>query len=187
MFNVGSGSFQLIWFSMMFFYLSSVVHTFFLVSSCYSCRNVTFHYRRSSAAYFGGTCSMSRGVGVNEVRSAVLTSVVTACDCEWIISRSLLCVSTVRHHRVHGRVSVPEPGAESGHPVGPSIQEKYTWNRHSYLDITSQGGEGGGSVQSQNNKVQVLHIPQKIPMGPWLGNARLSPRSTVVEWTLVLY
>lgn len=31
-------------------------------------RNVTFHYRRSSAAYFGGMCSVSRGVGVNEVR-----------------------------------------------------------------------------------------------------------------------
>uniref|UniRef100_A0A665X7N2 ADAM metallopeptidase domain 23a n=1 Tax=Echeneis naucrates TaxID=173247 RepID=A0A665X7N2_ECHNA len=28
--------------------------------------NVTFHYRRSSAAYFGGACSSSRGVGVNE-------------------------------------------------------------------------------------------------------------------------
>lgn len=28
--------------------------------------NVTFHYRRSSAAYFGGMCSLSRGVGVNE-------------------------------------------------------------------------------------------------------------------------
>uniref|UniRef100_A0A3Q3X6R7 Uncharacterized protein n=1 Tax=Mola mola TaxID=94237 RepID=A0A3Q3X6R7_MOLML len=29
-------------------------------------RNVTFHYRRSSTAYFGGMCSVSRGVGVNE-------------------------------------------------------------------------------------------------------------------------
>uniref|UniRef100_A0A3Q1GXM2 ADAM metallopeptidase domain 23 n=1 Tax=Acanthochromis polyacanthus TaxID=80966 RepID=A0A3Q1GXM2_9TELE len=28
--------------------------------------NVTFHYRRSSTAYFGGMCSASRGVGVNE-------------------------------------------------------------------------------------------------------------------------
>uniref|UniRef100_A0A8C4EPR0 ADAM metallopeptidase domain 23 n=1 Tax=Dicentrarchus labrax TaxID=13489 RepID=A0A8C4EPR0_DICLA len=28
--------------------------------------NVTFHYRRSSAAYFGGMCSATRGVGVNE-------------------------------------------------------------------------------------------------------------------------
>ncbi|KAM6986938.1 disintegrin and metalloproteinase domain-containing protein 23 [Aplochiton taeniatus] len=28
--------------------------------------NVTFHYRRSSATYFGGMCSVSRGVGVNE-------------------------------------------------------------------------------------------------------------------------
>uniref|UniRef100_A0A7N8WVJ5 ADAM metallopeptidase domain 23 n=1 Tax=Mastacembelus armatus TaxID=205130 RepID=A0A7N8WVJ5_9TELE len=28
--------------------------------------NVTFHYRRSSAAYFGGMCSLSHGVGVNE-------------------------------------------------------------------------------------------------------------------------
>ncbi|XP_034742311.1 disintegrin and metalloproteinase domain-containing protein 23 isoform X2 [Etheostoma cragini] len=28
--------------------------------------NATFHYRRSSAAYFGGMCSVSRGVGVNE-------------------------------------------------------------------------------------------------------------------------
>ncbi|XP_059198558.1 disintegrin and metalloproteinase domain-containing protein 23 isoform X3 [Centropristis striata] len=28
--------------------------------------NVTFHYRRSSAGYFGGMCSTSRGVGVNE-------------------------------------------------------------------------------------------------------------------------
>ncbi|XP_041857827.1 disintegrin and metalloproteinase domain-containing protein 23 isoform X1 [Melanotaenia boesemani] len=28
--------------------------------------NVTFHYRRSSMAYFGGMCSVSRGVGVNE-------------------------------------------------------------------------------------------------------------------------
>uniref|UniRef100_A0A7N5ZUJ0 ADAM metallopeptidase domain 23a n=1 Tax=Anabas testudineus TaxID=64144 RepID=A0A7N5ZUJ0_ANATE len=31
--------------------------------------NVTFHYRRSSAAYFGGMCSVSRGVGVNEYGS----------------------------------------------------------------------------------------------------------------------
>lgn len=31
--------------------------------------NVTFHYRRSSAAYFGGMCSTSRGVGVNEYGS----------------------------------------------------------------------------------------------------------------------
>ncbi|XP_043931961.1 disintegrin and metalloproteinase domain-containing protein 23 isoform X1 [Protopterus annectens] len=28
--------------------------------------NVTFHYKRSSLAYFGGVCSKSRGVGVNE-------------------------------------------------------------------------------------------------------------------------
>lgn len=32
------------------------------------CRNVTFHYRLSSAAFFEGICSVSRGVGVNEVR-----------------------------------------------------------------------------------------------------------------------
>ncbi|CAL8268067.1 unnamed protein product [Lota lota] len=31
--------------------------------------NVTFHYRRSSVAYFGGMCSVSRGVGVNEYGS----------------------------------------------------------------------------------------------------------------------
>ncbi|XP_055070911.2 disintegrin and metalloproteinase domain-containing protein 23 isoform X1 [Misgurnus anguillicaudatus] len=31
--------------------------------------NVTFHYPRSSAAYFGGMCSVSRGVGVNEYGS----------------------------------------------------------------------------------------------------------------------
>ncbi|CAN9497726.1 unnamed protein product [Ophioblennius macclurei] len=31
--------------------------------------NVTFHYRRSSTAYFGGMCSVSRGVGVNEYGS----------------------------------------------------------------------------------------------------------------------
>uniref|UniRef100_A0A8D3AYR4 ADAM metallopeptidase domain 23 n=1 Tax=Scophthalmus maximus TaxID=52904 RepID=A0A8D3AYR4_SCOMX len=28
--------------------------------------NVAFHYRRSSTAYFGGVCSLNRGVGVNE-------------------------------------------------------------------------------------------------------------------------
>uniref|UniRef100_A0A8C9VLE4 ADAM metallopeptidase domain 23a n=1 Tax=Scleropages formosus TaxID=113540 RepID=A0A8C9VLE4_SCLFO len=33
------------------------------------CRNVTFHYRWSSASYFGGVCSLSRGVGVNEFGS----------------------------------------------------------------------------------------------------------------------
>ncbi|KAF5892210.1 disintegrin and metalloproteinase domain-containing protein 23 isoform X2, partial [Clarias magur] len=32
--------------------------------------NVTFHYRQSSAALFGGMCSLSRGVGVNEYGSA---------------------------------------------------------------------------------------------------------------------
>ncbi|XP_026768415.1 disintegrin and metalloproteinase domain-containing protein 23 isoform X2 [Pangasianodon hypophthalmus] len=32
--------------------------------------NVTFHYRQSSAAFFGGMCSLSRGVGVNEYGSA---------------------------------------------------------------------------------------------------------------------
>ncbi|TSM68857.1 Disintegrin and metalloproteinase domain-containing protein 23 [Bagarius yarrelli] len=32
--------------------------------------NVTFHYRHSSAAFFGGMCSLSRGVGVNEYGSA---------------------------------------------------------------------------------------------------------------------
>uniref|UniRef100_A0A8C9TBV6 ADAM metallopeptidase domain 23a n=1 Tax=Scleropages formosus TaxID=113540 RepID=A0A8C9TBV6_SCLFO len=31
--------------------------------------NVTFHYRWSSASYFGGVCSLSRGVGVNEFGS----------------------------------------------------------------------------------------------------------------------
>lgn len=31
--------------------------------------NVTFHYRRSSVSYFGGMCSLSRGVGVNEYGS----------------------------------------------------------------------------------------------------------------------
>ncbi|XP_062861453.1 disintegrin and metalloproteinase domain-containing protein 23 isoform X2 [Trichomycterus rosablanca] len=31
--------------------------------------NVTFHYRQSSAAFFGGICSVSRGVGVNEYGS----------------------------------------------------------------------------------------------------------------------
>ncbi|KAL6484650.1 hypothetical protein MHYP_G00066950 [Metynnis hypsauchen] len=31
--------------------------------------NVTFHYRQSSAAFFGGMCSVSRGVGVNEYGS----------------------------------------------------------------------------------------------------------------------
>ncbi|KAM9804594.1 disintegrin and metalloproteinase domain-containing protein 23 [Neosynchiropus ocellatus] len=31
--------------------------------------NMTFHYRWSSAAYFGGMCSQSRGVGVNEYGS----------------------------------------------------------------------------------------------------------------------
>lgn len=30
-------------------------------------RNVTFHYKRSSLSYFGGVCSVTRGVGVNEV------------------------------------------------------------------------------------------------------------------------
>ncbi|OXB76874.1 UNVERIFIED_CONTAM: hypothetical protein H355_002567 [Colinus virginianus] len=29
-------------------------------------RNVTFHYKRSSLSYFGGVCSVTRGVGVNE-------------------------------------------------------------------------------------------------------------------------
>ncbi|XP_029462204.1 LOW QUALITY PROTEIN: disintegrin and metalloproteinase domain-containing protein 23 [Rhinatrema bivittatum] len=28
--------------------------------------NVTFHYKRSSMSYFGGVCSLTRGVGVNE-------------------------------------------------------------------------------------------------------------------------
>ncbi|XP_072253113.1 disintegrin and metalloproteinase domain-containing protein 23 isoform X1 [Leuresthes tenuis] len=32
--------------------------------------NVTFHYRRSSTAYFGGMCSVNRGVGVNEYGTA---------------------------------------------------------------------------------------------------------------------
>ncbi|XP_061579451.1 disintegrin and metalloproteinase domain-containing protein 23 isoform X1 [Cololabis saira] len=32
--------------------------------------NVTFHYRRSSIAYFGGMCSENRGVGVNEYGNA---------------------------------------------------------------------------------------------------------------------
>ncbi len=31
------------------------------------CSNVTFHYARSSLAYFGGVCSVSRGVGIIEV------------------------------------------------------------------------------------------------------------------------
>lgn len=35
--------------------------------------NVTFHYRRSSAAYFAGVCSSSRGVGVNEVSLPIFT------------------------------------------------------------------------------------------------------------------
>lgn len=31
------------------------------------CSNVAFHYPRGCAAYFGGMCSVSRGVGVIEV------------------------------------------------------------------------------------------------------------------------
>lgn len=42
--------------------LSSPAHVFLR-----SYRNVNFQFRRSSLAYFGGMCSLSRGVGVNEV------------------------------------------------------------------------------------------------------------------------
>lgn len=34
-------------------------------------RNVTFYYKRSSLSYFGGVCSVSKGVGVNEVTTIV--------------------------------------------------------------------------------------------------------------------
>lgn len=48
--------------------IGSVVHGGFCLPPF---RNVTFHYRRSSTAYFGGMCSVSRGVGVNEVRFTI--------------------------------------------------------------------------------------------------------------------
>lgn len=61
-------------------------------------RNVTFHYRRSSAAYFGGMCSVSRGVGVNEVRrcpsSLCLHAIVVTCVwtmCFFFVFVCLLC------------------------------------------------------------------------------------------------
>ena len=53
----------------------------------HSCRNVTFHYRRSSAAYFGGMCSSSRGVGVNEVCltwSVTLSTHIKVCVSVWL-------------------------------------------------------------------------------------------------------
>lgn len=101
-------------------------------------RNVTFHYRRSSAAYFGGMCSVSRGVGVNEV------SRCPSSLCLHVSRSPRLCVSTmcfvlfvclslslfpaVRQQLGHGHVPLPEPGPEPGHPVGPGIKEKYPQN-----------------------------------------------------------
>uniref|UniRef100_A0A8C9U5V4 ADAM metallopeptidase domain 23 n=1 Tax=Scleropages formosus TaxID=113540 RepID=A0A8C9U5V4_SCLFO len=51
--------------------------------------NVTFHYRRSSAAYFAGVCSMTRGVGVNEygttwtMAAALLQSLAQNLGIQW--------------------------------------------------------------------------------------------------------
>lgn len=63
--------------------LESIILSFYLLfmsaslSAVILCRNVTFHYSRSSAAYFGGMCSVSRGVGVNEVRFCCPTLSIT--------------------------------------------------------------------------------------------------------------
>lgn len=80
-------------------FLSFVSCSCLPLSYIISCRNVTFHYRRSSAAYFGGMCSVSRGVGVNEVRFVAYhgpphcqrTLYHNVCDCRWIIP-GLCCV-----------------------------------------------------------------------------------------------
>lgn len=53
-------------------YLLCAIYIFRLILHLHhSYRNATFHYRRSSTAYFGGMCSVSHGVGVNEVRFTV--------------------------------------------------------------------------------------------------------------------
>lgn len=42
-------------------YIGFLEHFFFFF------RRMTFHYKRSSLSFFGGVCSRTRGVGVNEV------------------------------------------------------------------------------------------------------------------------
>lgn len=59
--------------------LSSLAHVFLR-----SYRNVNFQFRRSSLAYFGGMCSLSRGVGVNEVILRV--NQLPGCVCKKITS-----------------------------------------------------------------------------------------------------
>lgn len=126
----------------------------------YSGRNVTFHYRRSSTAYFGGMCSVSRGVGVNEVRFSDKHPVSLCAFITALLQRAkslVFVVHTVRRHLGHGRLPHSEPGAEPGHPVGPGIQEKYTSDISARLEQRGSGGRPFKSKLTQDSR----HINNK--------------------------
>ena len=93
-----------------------------------------------------------------------------------------LLLPTVWQHRLYGSVAIPEPGTESGHPVGPSIQEKYKWNPHRYLTSSlSEPGRAVRASQSQNHRVQKTKKQKKTNTHPtlfrfsfsFMGNLRL--------------
>ncbi|NXD08797.1 ADA23 protein, partial [Nothocercus nigrocapillus] len=58
--------------------------------------NVTFHYKRSSLSYFGGVCSVTRGVGVNE------------CDCTESWGGCIMEETGVYHSRKFSKCSIAE-------------------------------------------------------------------------------
>lgn len=81
---------------------------------------------------------MSRGVGVNEVRRCpsslclhVWQSLRPACKrclsvCLFVCCVVLLLLIPAERQQLgHGGLSLPEPGSEPGHPVGPGVKEKY--------------------------------------------------------------
>lgn len=61
---------------------------------------------------------------LSNVEHHFINTYLSDCDCMQMII--VFFVSTVWQHLGHGSVSIPEPGSEPGHPVGPGIKEKYT-------------------------------------------------------------
>uniref|UniRef100_A0A8C3SNH1 ADAM metallopeptidase domain 23 n=1 Tax=Chelydra serpentina TaxID=8475 RepID=A0A8C3SNH1_CHESE len=86
--------------------------------------NVTFHYKRSSLSYFGGVCSVTRGVGVNEyalplaMAQELSQSLAQNLGIQWepatrkpsieVFTQLILCHFRVYHSRKFSRCSIAE-------------------------------------------------------------------------------
>ncbi|KAH0621675.1 hypothetical protein JD844_023239 [Phrynosoma platyrhinos] len=103
-------------------------------------RNVTFHYKRSSLSYFGGICSVARGVGVNEVKfqpNLVKEKLCTKiCNKVWYLGLSVSTLFlTVWPSLGNGTRIVSKFGSESRNTVGTRIQKTKYLALNSFLGL----------------------------------------------------